>query len=279
MSTQASKKEEICPSCFSNNSKQFSFFKLKENIRLRVCLECKLIFKETHTSSESLKVQEGEYYSSKKIGSLVDNRFLKHHTRRARNHHRYISKYFDKDLDKTVLDIGSGAGIFLNYLKQRGWEVEGIEPDPIMQSYAKRKLDLNIKQTLFCDWVPERKYSLIYLSHVLDDLPNLNQNIEKISEALQKGGYLFIEVPNHSWPFRLNFEKSEDLNMGQYFFSIDSLERIIKNNNFQVLDITTFHLVHLNTIFQKIISPIMLLLKLRTKKYRPYLRLIAKKNA
>tara|TARA_B100000287_G_scaffold432450_1_gene491825 strand:- start:1212 stop:2051 length:840 start_codon:yes stop_codon:yes gene_type:complete len=278
LSIQDIKRKKTCPSCYSNNNEHFSFFRPKENIRLRVCFDCDLIFKDTNSSNETLKVQEGEYYSSKKIGSLVDQRHLKHHKRRARNHLHYISKYFDKDFDKSVLDIGCGAGIFLDYLKQKGWKVEGIEPDPIMHSYAVRKLGLNIKQTLFCDWAPEKEYSLVYLSHVLDDLPDLNQNINKISKSIKKGGYLFIEVPNHSWPFRLNFEKEEDLNMGHYFFSISSLEKIIENNNFKILDITTFHLVHLNTIFQKIISPIMVLLKLRTKKYRPYLRLIAKKG-
>tara|TARA_B100001250_G_scaffold84532_1_gene69879 strand:+ start:20350 stop:21189 length:840 start_codon:yes stop_codon:yes gene_type:complete len=278
LNTQTSKEEKNCPSCFSNNSKNFSFFKPKEDLNLRVCLNCQFIFKGTSSSIGLLKVQEGEYYSSKKIGSLVDNRFLKHHKRRARNHYSYISKYFDENLERKALDIGSGAGIFLDYLKQKGWEVEGIEPDPLMHSYATRELGLNIKRTLFSDWIPEERYSLIYLSHVLDDLPGLNQNLEKIFKALKRGGYLFIEVPNHSWPFRLNFEKNEDLEIGQYFFSINSLTAIIEKNNFRVLNSTTFHLVHLNTIFQKIVSPIMLLQKLRPKKYRPYLRLIAKKE-
>ena len=59
---------------------------------------------------------------------------------------------------------------------------------------------------------------------------------------------------------------------------IERIEKLIEKNNFRVLNSTTFHLVHLNTIFQKIVSPIMLLQKLRPKKYRPYLRLIAKKE-
>ena len=65
--------------------------------------------------------------------------------------------------------------------------------------------------------------------------------------------------------------------MGNYFFSIESLRHLIEKNNFTILNMQTFHLVHLNTFFQKLISPFMFLMKLKPEKYRPYLRLIAKK--
>lgn len=47
------------------------------------------------------------------------------------------------------------------------------------------------------------------------------------------------------------------------------LTRLMEDNNFKVLNVKTFHLVHTNTLFQKIISPIMFLLKIKQKKYRP----------
>ena len=177
----------------------------------------------------------------------------------------------------SVLDIGSGSGIFLSYLQKRGWNVKGIEPDPLMQSYSINNLDLDVDKTIFSEWVSKKKNNLIYLSHVLDDRPCLKETIDKIYKNLEKGGYLFIEVPNHSWPFRLNFEKVEDLEIGNYFFSIESLRYLIEKNNLTILNMQTFHLVHLNTFYQKLISPFMFLMKLKPEKYRPYLRLIAKK--
>ena len=267
----------IYPSCSSENLQTYSFFKKRRHLDLRICLNCDLIFKNLKLSTQPLKVEKGDYYSAKKIGSHVNDRYIKHFTRRAKNHYKYISKYFDNNTEKSVLDIGSGAGIFLSYLESKGWEVKGIEPDPLMQDYAKHHLNLDVDRELFSEWVSGKSYGLIYLSHVLDDLPDLQDVLDKIYSNLKPGGLVFIEVPNHTWPFRLNFEKEEDIEMGNYFFSIKSLSNSIERNNFEILDIKTFHLVHMNTLYQKLISPLMIFLKLKPKSYRPYLRLIAKK--
>jgi 2-polyprenyl-3-methyl-5-hydroxy-6-metoxy-1,4-benzoquinol methylase len=147
-----------------------------------------------------------------------------------------------------------------------------------MYNHAKNVMGLDVEQTTFDVWKQDKKYGLIYLSHVLDDLPNINQVIEKITEYLEPNGILFIEVPNFSWSFRMNFEKKEDLYINKYFFSIASLTSLLTNNNFKILNTKTFQLVHRNTFFQKLISPIMFLMKLKPKKYRPYLRIISRKN-
>ena len=91
-------------------------------------------------------------------------------------------------------------------------------------------------------------------------------------------GLLFIEVPNLSIKFRINFEKEAELKAGEYFFSKKSLTFLLEKNGFNVIDVKTFRLVHLNTIYQKIISPLGFVMKLQPKKFRPYLRVIAKKN-
>ena len=266
-----------CDGCNSSNIISYDLFRRDLDINLYLCKECGLVSKNSQINSNSLIVEQGDYYSSKSIGSYVNSRFIKHFTRRAKDHFRFISKFTDFDNKKSALDIGCGAGIFLSFLRDEGWIVKGIEPDPIMSQYALKELGLDIDKALFSEWESDRQYDLIYLSHVLDDLSDINSVLKKIYKNLNQGGYLFVEVPNHSWPFRINFVKKEDLEMGQYFFSTDSIHKVLENTNFNVLKIKTFHLVHLNTVFQKLISPIMLLLKLKPSRYRPYLRVIAKK--
>lgn len=268
-----------CPACESNETREFSYFRKPSSIVLHYCNFCHLIYKSRDSEETVINVTKGDYYSRKKIGSKVNDRYIKHFTRRAKDHYTYIKKYLPVDISKRALDIGCGAGFFISHLKQNGWQVDGIEPDPHMYDYAKNVLKLNVEKTTFDEWDNNQKYGLIYLSHVLDDLANINHVIEKISNYLEPGGILFVEVPNFSWPFRLNFEKKEDLYMNQYFFSSSSLSSLLKNNNFTNLNTKTFHLVHLNTFIQKLVSPIMLLMKLKPKKYRPYLRIIAKINA
>ena len=274
---KASKETSSCPICGTNIVYEFKFIDNKTKPFLLQCFDCEFIYRDTACDQQDLSIEKGEYYSSKKVGSIVDKRFLNHFNRRAKDHFNSISKFLDDEKNRNVLDIGSGAGIFLKYLQERGWDVEGIEPDPLMHSYASNELGLNVFKGKFDEWNTEKIYDLVYLSHVLDDLPNVNLNLEKINTLMQPGSLIFLEVPNHSWPYRLNLEKPEDLSVGHYFFSIKSLKKLVEGNNFEVLYLDTFHLVHLNTVYQKIISPIMFLFKFRPKKYRPYLRLIAKK--
>ena len=274
---KASKDKSSCPICGTNIVYEFKFIDNKTKPFLLQCFDCEFIYKDTTCDQQDLSIEKGEYYSSKKVGSIVDKRFLNHFNRRAKDHFNSISKFLDDEKNRNVLDIGSGAGIFLKYLQERGWNVEGIEPDPVMHSYASNELGLNVFKGKFDEWNAEQVYDLVYLSHVLDDLPNVNLNLEKINTLMKPGSLIFLEVPNHSWPYRLNLEKPEDLSVGHYFFSIKSLKKLVEGNNFEVLYLDTFHLVHLNTLYQKIISPIMFLFKFRPKKYRPYLRLIAKK--
>ena len=279
MKTPSKSSESLCPACIDDNTKNFSYFNKPQDIELRYCNSCQLIYKSKDSNNAVINVEQGEYYALKKVGSKVNKRYIKHFTRRSKDHYIYIEKYFPQKVKKSVLDIGCGAGFFISYLKSKGWEVNGIEPDPLMYNYATHSLELPIEKTTFSEWKKTNKYGLIYLSHVIDDLPDLNDVAVKIKDSLEPDGILFIEVPNFSWPFRLTFEKKEDLYINKYFFSSKSLSSFLEKNDFTVLDIKTFHLVHLNTIFQRLISPVMLLMKLKPKKYRPYLRIIAKKNA
>ena len=267
-----------CPACDSEDTQEFYYLKKPKDIGLHYCNKCYLIYKSKDSENMIINVNEGDYYSLKKIGSKVNDRYIKHFNRRAKDHYAHIESYLPKNSNKCALDIGCGAGLFIAHLKSKGWQVNGIEPDPLMYNHAKNVMGLDVEQTTFDVWKQDKKYGLIYLSHVLDDLPNINQVIEKITEHLEPNGILFIEVPNFSWSFRMNFEKKEDLYINKYFFSIASLTSLLTNNNFKILNTKTFQLVHRNTFFQKLISHIMLLMKLKPKKYRPYLRIISRKN-
>ena len=107
-----------CPSCSSKNTKYYSSLGNLNHLDLYVCFNCELIFKNKGSSLSLLNIEEGDYYLSKKNGSTIDQRHIKHFTRRSKDHLNYITNYFGKNQKKTVLDIGSGSGcIILTILK------------------------------------------------------------------------------------------------------------------------------------------------------------------
>ena len=245
---------------------------------IRHCQNCDLCFKEEIYKDTTFDIQKGDYYLKKSTGNKINERYKKHFSRRSKDHLEYIEKFTKGNYKKSVLDIGCGAGIFLSYLRTKGWKVEGLEPDPIMFDYAKNSLGLNVSNSYFEDWKSKEKYGLIYMSHILDDIPNIKKTLKEVNKKMDINGLLFIEVPNLSIKFRINFEKEAELKAGEYFFSKKSLTFLLEKNGFNIIDVKTFRLVHLNTIYQKIISPLGYVMKLQPKKFRPYLRVIAKKN-
>jgi len=119
-----------------------------------------------------------------------------------------INKYADGP--RKLLDVGSGTGDFLVKAQQDEWMVSGVEPNEKATEHALKK-GIATKETL-CQ-LGEGNYSAITLWHVLEHLPNLDQDVDTLTQLLDEAGILVIAVPNF---------KSFDANYyGQYWAGYD----------------------------------------------------------
>lgn len=102
-----------------------------------------------------------------------------------------INYYVNKE--KTLLDVGAGTGDFLNAASDKGWKTSGTEPNPYARDNAAQKgLELQKDIAAFSD----ESYEVITLWHVLEHIPELEQQIEAILSLLAPKGTLVIAVPN-----------------------------------------------------------------------------------
>lgn len=101
---------------------------------------------------------------------------------------------FIKQNNATVLDYGSGVGVFANYLKNRGFTVTAVEPSDIARKACIKK-GLNSYETI--DYISESTlFSVITLWHVLEHVPDLNKTLAQLNNKIQCNGTLIIAVPN-----------------------------------------------------------------------------------
>lgn len=137
-----------------------------------------------------------------------------------------------------MLEIGSSTGVMLKLFKERGWEVQGIEPSGSYRE-AKKK-GLNVINAKFEDAkLPERYFDLIILNHTLEHMDNPQLVIRKISTILKEGGIIFIDVPNFGslsskilgrrWPYLLPLEHKSQ-------FTKESLTKLLEDGGFAILD-------------------------------------------
>ena len=102
--------------------------------------------------------------------------------------------------DAAILDIGCGFGVMLSALRDAGYNnLSGIDPAPLSRRQASEQFNFhNISQGTLENagqMVNLSQINLISLMCVLEHLPDLLQNLEKLTSQLQYGTKLMVEVP------------------------------------------------------------------------------------
>lgn len=130
----------------------------------------------------------------------------------------------------TVLDIGCASGHFLELIKEKGWEVEGIELDKEMVKKLKEK-NIKVFSFPFEEFVCNKKYKLITMFDVVEHIPDLKKTFKKLHDLLDDDGVIAIITPNFNSTQRKLFGR----NWFQYkphehiqYFSPETLAKAVR---------------------------------------------------
>ena len=96
----------------------------------------------------------------------------------------------------TLLDVGAGTGFFLRAAKKRGWTVTGLEPNSSARNLANIKAPNTVFDSDTLRTLPEKSFDVITLWHVLEHLPNLEDDIKIFQKLLKPNGRIVVAVPN-----------------------------------------------------------------------------------
>jgi 2-polyprenyl-3-methyl-5-hydroxy-6-metoxy-1,4-benzoquinol methylase len=268
-----------CQLCKTKNYSVIFTKLIKKNINIEIvkCDSCDFIFNNTIIEDERLKkFIFYDYYKSKNVGHTIDKRFIKHFKKRAKNHINLIAKFYGPRFNGSVLDVGCGAGIFLNEMRKKGWDVSGIEPSNECYEYATKNYNLKIYRMLFEEFDKSEKFDLIYFSHIFDDLNDIVDVINKTKEYLTNNGKIFIEVPNYIRDKKFKLVKDGDLIENKYYFSRSSIKNLLEKNGLIIEKLISYEPIYLNTIVQYLVSPMGLLKRIFFfSNYKSHIRLIA----
>jgi len=95
---------------------------------------------------------------------------------------------------RRALDVGCGEGRMMLVLRQRGWEVEGLELNDVLARQA-RELGLNVTTTAVEHASPAGRYQLITMSHLLEHVRQPLQVLRQVHRWIEPGGLLVLETP------------------------------------------------------------------------------------
>src|SRR6201995_636855 len=164
------------------------------------CTRCTLRF--THPAPPGDKI--GVYYESEDYISHSNTRkgfinTLYHSVRRHTLSVKYhqIEKFTGLKLGHH-LDIGAGTGAFVQYMNQRGWKSQGVEPDAKARELALIHHNTRLLPSdMFETFLPET-FDAVSMWHVLEHVHELFPYLHQVKKILKPAGLAFIAVPNYT---------------------------------------------------------------------------------
>lgn len=95
-----------------------------------------------------------------------------------------------------LLEVGFGNGQTLRRMHSLGWEVEGVEFDPVAVNNARASgLSVHLGDISSQNF-PEASFDAVVSSHVIEHLPDPEGFLNECRRLLKRGGMLVIYTPN-----------------------------------------------------------------------------------
>ena len=145
----------------------------------------------------------------------------------------YFKRFIIKK--KRILDIGSGTGVSCILLEKKGYEMIGVDPDKknsdLINSRLKKGKCVNC---FFEDLEIMEKVDVIWITHVLEHLPDPTELLMKCKGWLKKDGFICIAVPDCENPEML--DASVDNPYHIFHFTKKSLRKIFEKIDLKLIE-------------------------------------------
>ena len=187
-------------------------------------------------------------YKSKKQLSKIFNKISKLPKSKSDNFNRVIrikdmiNNFFNKE-KITILDIGSGTGIFPIKMINKNCKISAIEPSKVCADFITEKSKSKIKvfNADFLKLKMERldKYNLITFNKVLEHVEKPILFLKKSLKLLKKKNLIYIEVPDiNAIKDKKEGKEREEFGLGHHHvFSIKSLQNLFKFSKINLIKI------------------------------------------
>jgi len=190
-----------CPVCGHSSFNHFlnvpDWLVSKEIFELQQCEQCQFVF----TANAPLEKDAGPYYNSEEYVEHSDTSSgliysVYHVARRAMLHYKYM-KIKRLHVGKKLLDVGSGSGYFMNFMKKKGYDVTGVEISEKAIALCKKKFGIKAHSpSEFLEEKLDTDYDIISLWHVFEHVYSYDAYFELFSKSLNNNGYLILALPN-----------------------------------------------------------------------------------
>jgi 2-polyprenyl-3-methyl-5-hydroxy-6-metoxy-1,4-benzoquinol methylase len=143
-----------------------------------------------------------------------------------------------------LLDIGCGTGEFLATMKEAGWEVQGLEPDPGARDQALKNHGLQVGASEKLFELTNESFDVITMWHVMEHVHQLHEYFDKIQSLLKPGGILIVAVPNYESLDAKHYGEfwaAYDVPRHLYHFSANSMKLLFQTYKLKFSEMRPMH--------------------------------------
>lgn len=183
-------------SCLNCSGTDFSSFAEEEGVKVVRCNFCGLVFNNPQIFKRAIaEIYTEDYYKSAfpALGYedyAANKNDIQHSFRRRMPH---LKKYAQ---GKSLLDVGSACGFFLEVAAESGFQPEGIDCSEWATEYSRKNLPFPAYTGLVdtYSWPAGKKYDVITCWDVIEQLPDPKSVFSKINDLLAPNGILALTV-------------------------------------------------------------------------------------
>lgn len=195
------------------------------------CNQCGLVYANPRWGTEELE----EAYAQVEDETYVDERAGREIT--FRKHLVALEKHTGPANGRSLLDVGAYIGVFVEVACAEGWDSYGVEPSTWAVAQARQR-GLRVYQgTQEAPEIQDRQFDVITLWDVIEHVTDPTAELKKSFQLLKPGGWLAVHtmdidsltarILGQRWPWLMD--------MHLYYFSQDSLAKMLENCGFQVV--------------------------------------------
>lgn len=224
-----------CPACDAN-AIQFALSAMDhtvsgESFPIWHCNDCGLRFTQDVPGAAGIGpyYQSEDYISHSNTSKGFINRLYQRVRKKTLRAKRKLIEESTGLINGSLLDVGSGTGAFVHEMKERGWQVTGLEPDQGARKVAKESFAVELEDIRTFFELPAESFDAITLWHVLEHVHELHGYMDQLKKLLKKEGRIFIAVPNYTSKDAAIYQEywaAYDVPRHLYHFSPRSMSRL-----------------------------------------------------